>query len=237
MARIRTIKPEFFTSEDVVALSPLARLLYIAIWCEADKEGRLAWKPKTFKIRYFPADDCDIDALCDEIVTRSLCVKYGDSLAYIPKFKDHQHINPREKESIIPPPNLHRKTDACFTRDDASVTVDTRSGRKEGREGKEIVESSSIPRFDFLKALIGKDVDKSIATDYIAVRKAKKCVQTETAFKLFVSESEKAGISIADAVSMCCKRGWGGFEADWIKPDDRTKKAAYVTPEWMRGAL
>ncbi len=31
MARIRTIKPEFFTSEDVVALSPLARLLFISV--------------------------------------------------------------------------------------------------------------------------------------------------------------------------------------------------------------
>jgi hypothetical protein len=43
VARIRTIKPEFFTSEDIVSLPPLTRLLYIALWCEADKEGRLAW--------------------------------------------------------------------------------------------------------------------------------------------------------------------------------------------------
>jgi len=52
VARIRTIKPEFFTSEDIVSLAPLTRLLYIALWCEADKEGRLAWKPLTFKLRY-----------------------------------------------------------------------------------------------------------------------------------------------------------------------------------------
>ena len=63
MARIRTIKPEFFTSEDIVSLSPLARLLYVALWCEADKEGRLVWKPLTFKLRYLPADDCDIKAV------------------------------------------------------------------------------------------------------------------------------------------------------------------------------
>ena len=67
MARIRTIKPEFFTSEDIVSLSPLARLLYQATWCEADKEGRLQWKPGTFKLRYFPADECDILALCEEL--------------------------------------------------------------------------------------------------------------------------------------------------------------------------
>ena len=96
MARIRTIKPEFFTSEDIVSLSPMARLLYVALWCEADREGRLVWKPKTFKLRYLPADDCDVTALCDEIVARGLVKLYGDGLAYVPAFADHQHINPRE---------------------------------------------------------------------------------------------------------------------------------------------
>lgn len=104
MARIRSIKPEFFTSEDIVALSPLARLLYIAIWLEADREGRLLWKPLTMKLRYFPADDCDITALCGELIARRLVVLYGDSLAHVPKFRDHQHINPRETPSRLPAP-------------------------------------------------------------------------------------------------------------------------------------
>lgn len=104
MARIRTIKPEFFTSEDIVALSPLARLLYIALWCEADKEGRLPWKPLTFKLRYLPGDSCDVAALTDELLARGLVVLYGDGLAYIPMFRAHQHINPREAESRYPAP-------------------------------------------------------------------------------------------------------------------------------------
>ena len=147
MARIRTIKPEFFTSEDIVELEPLARLLYIALWCEADKEGRFAWKPKTFKMRYFPADDCSIDTLTDALVTRGLVCLYGESLAHIPSFKDHQHINPREKDSVLPDP----KNNASATRRDASVTVDARAGRKEGREGKEI-DASPIGFVEFWSA-------------------------------------------------------------------------------------
>lgn len=104
MARIRTIKPEFFTSEDIVALSPMARLLYIAVWCEADKEGRLTWKPRTFKLRYFPGDNCDIEALAGELVRSSLVVLYGDGLAYVPGFAKHQHVNPREATSVLPAP-------------------------------------------------------------------------------------------------------------------------------------
>ena len=135
MARIRTIKPEFFTSEDIVSLSPMARLLYISTWCEADREGRLHWKPRTFKMRYFPADDCDIDALAREVVASGLVKLYGDGLAIIPTFKRHQHINPRESESVIPPPGL-----AGIARvDDASARVDAPSvtHREEGKEGKE----------------------------------------------------------------------------------------------------
>jgi hypothetical protein len=104
MARIRTIKPEFFTSEDIVELTPLARLLYIACWCEADKEGRLIWRPRTMKLRYFPADVCDIDAVADELVKAGLIVPYGDTLAHIPSFKKHQHLNPRESPSKLPAP-------------------------------------------------------------------------------------------------------------------------------------
>lgn len=131
LARIRTIKPEFFTSEDIVALSPFARLLYVALWCEADKDGRMVWKPKTFKMRYFPADSIDIDALCDELLAAKLVVQYGDGYAYIPSFTAHQHINPRETKSQLPDP------DASVTR---GPRVGTRQARDSdvqgGREGK-----------------------------------------------------------------------------------------------------
>ena len=120
MARIRTIKPEFFTSEDIVALDPMSRLLYIALWCEADREGRMVWKPRTFKMRYFPVDNCDIDAMCDALVDSGLIQLYGDGLAFIPQFTSHQAINPREGDSKLPVPDMYmRVTDASVTRDDA----------------------------------------------------------------------------------------------------------------------
>ena len=133
MARIRTIKPEFFTSEDSVGLSPLARLLYIATWCEADREGRLQWKPRTFKLRYFPADECNIDALCGELVDAGLVVLYGDGLAHIPRFSDHQHINPREAPSALPAHDASARVSDAYLR-----VSDAQGGREgKGKEGKE----------------------------------------------------------------------------------------------------
>lgn len=130
MARIRTIKPEFFTSEDIVELSPLARLFYIGLWCEADREGRLAWKAKTFKLRYLPADDCDLEALSAELTEAGLVEIYevdGKQYAEIPSFTRHQVINNRESASEIPA----RVADAC-----PRVKAEGKEGR-EGKEGKD----------------------------------------------------------------------------------------------------
>ena len=104
MARIRTIKPEFFTSDDICALSPLARLLYVGLWCEADRDGRLVWTPGVMKRRYLPDDACDIEVLGAELVGRGLIRLYGDGLACIPSFARHQHVNIREAQSKLPPP-------------------------------------------------------------------------------------------------------------------------------------
>lgn len=144
MARIRSIKPDFFTSEDIVSRSPLARLLYIATWLEADREGRFVWKPKTLKLRYLPGDECDIDAIANELIDAGLIVLYkvGDQqFAEIPSFTRHQVINNRETPSVIParldacPTRAPRDSDACPTRDDATGTPLTgREGK--GREGK-----------------------------------------------------------------------------------------------------
>ena len=131
MARIRTIKPEFFTSEDIVSLTPLTRLLYIALWCEADREGRFEWKPKTIKLRYLPGDGCDIDLLATELIGCGLVHIYeseGKRYAEIPSFKKHQVINNRESESSIPPRVAHAST----TRKSGA-----KAEGKEGMKGKE----------------------------------------------------------------------------------------------------
>src|SRR5471032_445555 len=138
MARIRTIKPEFFTSDDICALSPLARLLYVGLWCEADRVGRLVWMPRVFKRRYLPDDACDIDRLAGELLQRGLVELYGEGLACIPTFSRHQHVNPREASSKLPAP----EGDACARPDDASALGNDAQGGREGNlerngEGRE----------------------------------------------------------------------------------------------------
>lgn len=63
MARIRTIKPEFWTSEQVMNCSPTSRLLFIGSWNFADDKGRMTLSEKKLKAQIFPSDDISLDEI------------------------------------------------------------------------------------------------------------------------------------------------------------------------------
>jgi hypothetical protein len=69
--------------------------------------------------------------------------------------------------------------------------------------------------FDMMKALIGLGVPEKLAADWLAVRKAKRAANTQTALDGLVREAGKAGISVDDAVRICGERGWQGFDSTW----------------------
>jgi hypothetical protein len=79
MARIRTIKPEFWTSEQVVECSTTARLLFIGLWNFCDDAGIHPASPMRIKMQLFPADEttvADVESLLGELVDAGLLVSY-----------------------------------------------------------------------------------------------------------------------------------------------------------------
>lgn len=82
MARIRTIKPEFWTSEQVVECSTTARLLFIGLWNFCDDAGRHSASISRIKMQVFPADDItqdDIAELVNELIDAGLVRPYEAS--------------------------------------------------------------------------------------------------------------------------------------------------------------
>lgn len=79
MARIRTIKPEFWSSEQIVELSPTARLLFIGLWNFCDDAGNHPASPRTLKMQVFPGDDFtaeQIAAYISEMIVARLIIEY-----------------------------------------------------------------------------------------------------------------------------------------------------------------
>lgn len=87
MARIRSIKPEFWTSEQVMECSPMARLLFIGIWNFCDDAGNHVASPRTIKANVLPGDDIDsttVQGLLDELYQNGLIDFYiVDSKRYL----------------------------------------------------------------------------------------------------------------------------------------------------------
>ena len=82
MARIRTIKPEFWSSEQVMECEPLTRLLFIGIWNFCDDGGNHPDSEKTIKARVFPGDEISsssIRRMLDELSSNGLLSFYEHS--------------------------------------------------------------------------------------------------------------------------------------------------------------
>lgn len=82
MARIRTIKPEFWSSEQVMECQPLTRLLFIGIWNFCDDGGNHPDSEKTIKARVFPGDEISsssIRRMLDELSSNGLLSFYEHS--------------------------------------------------------------------------------------------------------------------------------------------------------------
>lgn len=108
MARIRTIKPEFWTAEQVMELSRDARLLFIGMWNFCDDMGVHPAAYKTLKAEVFPGDDLtqvDVKRMVDSIIQQGLLQEFeseGRSWWYVTGWK-HQLIN-RPSTSRYPRP-------------------------------------------------------------------------------------------------------------------------------------
>ncbi len=106
--RARNIKPGLFKNETLAELSLAARLLFIGLWCMADREGRLEDRPKRIKAELFPYDDLDVEPLLAGLAAVGFIERYEvGGLPYIQvvNFKKHQSPHYKERESTIPAPD------------------------------------------------------------------------------------------------------------------------------------
>jgi hypothetical protein len=97
--RIRHIRPEFFKHEHISDLPPLTRLLFVALWCMADRSGRLEDRPRRIKVECLPFDDCDVDAMLWELAESWFIERYeidGVHLIQVTAFEKHQRISGKE---------------------------------------------------------------------------------------------------------------------------------------------
>lgn len=111
MARIRTIKPDFFRSDDVAQLSYRARLTWVGLWTYVDDAGRGKDNARIIKGDLWPLEDevthKDVEKDLQELSKAGRIQRYevdGEKYLIILKWTDHQRIA-KPTDSKLPPPS------------------------------------------------------------------------------------------------------------------------------------
>lgn len=218
MARIRTVKPDFFQHYELYELEkefgfPL-RVAFSGLWTVCDREGRFRWVPQQLKLSCLPYDDVDFSRVLDALSTRDFIKKYvvdGREYGYVPSFLDHQVINNRETQSKLPEPNKNntltrefKNNDACPTREvHAQAEGKGREGKGRERKGREGEESQDDSQTVPLK----KDLVREVFEHWQIVMNHPKSVLDNKREKI-ISDALKDPLTVEDlklAIDGCSK--------------------------------
>lgn len=140
MARIRSIKPEFWSSEQIVECTPIARLLFVGMWNFCDDGGNHPASVKTLKMEVFPGDDITQESISNmirELIANRLIVEYEakDKLFWHVTGWNHQKIDrPNYKHPAYPGLISERNSDI----DRGSLDDDSTSPRRTLDESSDI---------------------------------------------------------------------------------------------------
>ena len=157
MARIRTIKPEFWEDEKLAKLPVHARLLFIGTWNFADDNGALLANPVLMKSHIFPYEDIGISTISewiDILVENGMLIRTtynGKDYLVIRKFLIHQKINRKSIRINIPLPVVlqvideYNKTHGVLTESSLQEREQGIGKRNDGTGMEEEMKEESAP--------------------------------------------------------------------------------------------
>lgn len=144
MARIRTVKPEFWQHPKVTRVTRDARLLFLGLLNEADDAGRLRYGAKRLAGVLFGEDDdvgpVEVDRWTAELEREHLVQRYevdGAPLLLVIGFTEHQKVN-HPSPSRLPEPSCSPPVALPEDRAEVQETLSPEGNREQGMEqGKE----------------------------------------------------------------------------------------------------
>ena len=102
-----------------------------------------------------------------------------------------------------------------------STSVDFGEGEKNNQPLNAQKETSppvapAPPPFNFRKAMLSEGFAPELVDEWLKIRKAKKAVNTERAFKAFVNQVQQTNQDMNSVLEIVVQKQWKGFEAEWL---------------------
>jgi len=151
MARIRSIKPEFFTSEAIAALPLSARLTFIGLWTYVDDNGVGLDNELLITAAIWPLERDNLETLArtrEDLASLSragLVSRYQDSrksYVHVTSWTEHQKVDHPRKPRYPLPSEAHTVVDLASRNGSVDQTLATDS--RESREGLDPEQGSGI---------------------------------------------------------------------------------------------
>lgn len=247
MARSRNIKPGFFTNDVLGELPALTRLLFAGMWTICDRAGRLEDRPKKIRAEVLPYDDCDPEAMLQDLEKHGFILRYeagGVRAIQVLAWEKHQNPHVKEGASTIPAPiqpGASMVQEQCsaqpsperaglipdsgfLTTDSSPLIPEVKTPRKRSAP------PSAKPTVD-VQELLTVGFPPDVAAEFIAHKAAMKAPLTERAWADHLSESKKAGWTPLQAAEKVMAKNWKGFEAKYVvneRPQSKGHSASFA---------
>nr|DAX96754.1 MAG TPA: hypothetical protein [Caudoviricetes sp.] len=134
-----------------------------------------------------------------------------------------QEISAKDLQQEITAKDIHASAAA-----DAGVSAEPEQPKPD--KPKKRKPSAARIELEAYRVLGEHGIDGQLAQDYIALRKSHRAPITQTALKGIEREANNAGLSLEQALTICCERGWRGFNAGWLHSDRGNRPAANPKP-------
>lgn len=157
MARIRSIKPEFWVSEQIAECSMSARLTFVGLWAFCDDRGVHPAKPKTLKAELFPMDDvsvAEVTAWMEELIRAGLVRAFeadGAPFWHVTGWARHQKIDRPSFKYPVPPeidedsPSSRRELDEASSNSRRAPPPGVESKGVESKGGDRPARKTGLP--------------------------------------------------------------------------------------------
>jgi hypothetical protein len=194
MARIRTVKPDFFRHEalqDLELANPgmYPMMVFQALWGHCDSKGRFEWKPRMLKLDILPFLPFDMAKTLEILESAGMIHRYevgGKQYGLIETFEKHQRLTGKEStegEKHPEPIDFKQENEEEATgkhRGNTGEIPDAQEGK--GREGKGKESAPASPEADSFPT------DASLKTETPAKPKT-----SAVEFKTFLAACTDAG--------------------------------------------
>lgn len=150
-----------------------------------------------------------IEATNSSLSDKNIAKRQNNRVATSLSLNDNDNVNDNDNDISFLPKKKQKSASVDFEEEKNNPPL---SDQKETSP-----QVAAPPPFNFRQAMISAGFAADLTEDWIRIRKAKKAVNSERAFKIFLEQVQRTGRDKNEILALVVQKQWKGFEANWVQ--------------------